>query len=107
MKTINDILQPSNGLLGHWGSWINHKQRILSEIMNTTEHTIEVKSVYTPSQPITVRTFEDGLLSDCNHAGAIEGTVTQYAGHNDEAEIHALLCNKCIAVGDMDGGWNE
>ena len=64
--------------------------------------------------PVTVQVIEDGIVTHCNHDGAVYDAVSYDVLVNgfdgpDYAEItHAgLVCDKCPAWQSEDGGWNE
>jgi hypothetical protein len=107
MKTINDMLTPKDGVLGKFQMYLNDTQKWFWDNRPNEGHKIEVQHSRDMGTDITVQSFYDGILDWCNHAGAKEGTVTQYAGYDSEYEAYGILCDKCDAWGDKDGGWYE
>lgn len=98
---IQDIKRQS-GFMGSWDRVafaLNRLDRKLGYTVPVTHHATDVD--------ITVQVYEDGMLSECNHAGAFEGTVTKYAGEDLEYEEWAMECDKCMASQNRDGDWSE
>lgn len=53
---------------------------------------IRIKGFSSP-EAVTVQTVEDGIITDCNHAGHEPGVLVI----DDEVRGRAELCDKCAA----------
>jgi hypothetical protein len=87
MRTINETLNPSASLLGHWYMWMNDVQGQLDRINISRKRPISVE--FTPSE----FTSTNGHTWDCQHLS----TSLEYVGYgSDESEI-LTVCDTCSA----------
>lgn len=89
-------------------SWTRPLSQWFDNLVKPT-YTVKVTKEQQPID-ITVQVKSDGMVVDCNHAGAIEGVLVKeftINGHDVEAPYHATLCDKCPCWQDSEGDWNE
>lgn len=67
---------------------------------------IQVKH-YGHSEPVTVQQRENGIVMECNHAGAYPEQFTEYTGYGEFTQEHTVngyACDKC-ELNNTTGEW--